>query len=115
MEQLEKLDPQANQRSRDQFLSNFKWTDSTIDQQTKLSVEDLLVQFNHIFARQRFAIGINKDFKKNPLLLKGDILVEIALVHKNAIITTLPSLRHYHVKMPAPSLHNENITLKFDF
>ena len=30
LEELEKLDPQANQKSGDQLLSNFSWTDSTL-------------------------------------------------------------------------------------
>ena len=63
LEALEKLDPQANQKSREHLLSNFGWTDSTPDQQTKASKEDPLVQFNGILARHRVDIGINIDFK----------------------------------------------------
>ena len=62
-------------------------------------------QFTDIFAKHRFEIGINNDFKVKltpiddraaysqsvpaPLNLKGDILVELALLHKYGIITTL--------------------------
>ena len=42
---------------------NHDGADSTLDQQTKASIEDLLVQFNDIFARHRFDTGINNDFK----------------------------------------------------
>ena len=49
LEGFERLDPQANQKSRSQFLSNFVWTNSTLDQQTKAFIE-LLLNFNDSFA-----------------------------------------------------------------
>ena len=68
-------------------------------------MENLLVQFNDIFARRRFDIGISNDFKMkltpihdrasysqsppNPLNLKEDSQVELALLHKYGAITTL--------------------------
>ena len=106
MEQLEKLNPLANTESRSQFLSNFEWADSTLQPDAKRVVEDLLVEFHDIFARHRFDIGINTEFKVQltpldirpaysqslpaPINLKDDILVELALLHKYGIITTLP-------------------------
>ena len=63
LQELEKLDPQPNWTSRDQFLSMFDWTDSTFDQQTKSSIEDHLVPFIDLFAKHSFDIGINTDFK----------------------------------------------------
>ena len=42
LEQLEKLNPLENTNSRNQFLSNFDWTDSTLQQETKKAVENLL-------------------------------------------------------------------------
>ena len=105
LEQLKKLNPRENTNSRDQFLSNFDWTDSTLQSDAKQTVEDLLVEF-HIFARHRFDIGINTEFKVQltpldnrpayseslpaPINLKDDILDELALLHKYGIITTLP-------------------------
>ena len=72
----------------------------------KQAVENLLVEFQDIFARHRFDIGINTEFKVQltpldnwpaysqslpaPINLKDDILVELTLIHKYAIITTLP-------------------------
>ena len=69
-------------------------------------IEDLLVEFHDIFARHRFDIGMNEDFKvklkpkddspaysqslPTPINLKEDILVELALLHRYGIITTLP-------------------------
>ena len=106
LEQLEQLNPLEDTDSRNQFLSNFDWTDSTLQLDTKQFLEDLLVEFHNIIARQRFGIGINTESKVQltpldnrpaysqslpaPIDLKDDILVELALLHKHAIITTLP-------------------------
>ena len=106
LEQLEKVNPLENFDSRNQFLSNFDWTDSTLQSNTKQAVENLLVEFHDIFARHRFDIGINTEFKVQltpldnrpaysqslpaPIKLKYDILVELALLHKYGIITALP-------------------------
>ena len=105
LEQFEKLNPLENTNSRNQFLSNFNWTDSTLQPEAKQAVENLLVEFHDIFARHRFDIGINTEFKVQftpldnrpaysqslpaPINLKDDILVELALLHKYGIITTL--------------------------
>ena len=106
LEQLEQLNPLEDTNSRDQFLSNFDWTDSTSQLNAKQVVENLLVDFHDIFARHRFDIGINTDFKVQltpldnrrsngqslpvSINLKGDVLVELALLHKYGIMTTLP-------------------------
>ena len=106
LEQLKKLNPLENTNSRNQFLSNFDWTDSTLQPEAKQAVENLLVDFHDIFSRHRFDIGINTEFKVQltpldnrptysqslpaPIILKDDILVELALLHKYGIITTLP-------------------------
>ena len=110
LEQLEKLNPLKDTDSRNQFLSNFDWTDSTLQPDAKEAVENLLVDFHDIFARHRFDIGINTEFKVQltpldirpaysqrlpaPINLKEDILVELALLHKYGIITTLPFSKH---------------------
>ena len=105
LEQLEEFNPLEDTNSRDQFLSNFDWTDSTLQLDAKQAVEDLLVEVPDIFARHRFDIGINTEFKVQltplvnrpayfqsllaPINLKYDILVELALLHKYGIMTTL--------------------------
>ena len=64
------------------------------------------MEFHDIFARHRFDIGMKEEFKvkltpKNdspaysqslpaPINLKEDILVELAMLHKYGIMTTLP-------------------------
>ena len=106
IEQLEKLNPLEKTNSRNQFLSNFNCTDSTLQPEAKQDVENLIVEFHDIFARHRFVIGISTEFKVQltpldkrpaysqslpaPINLKDDILVELALLHKYGIITTLP-------------------------
>ena len=106
LEQLQNLNPLEETDSRDQFLSNFDWADSTLQTDAKQAFENLLVIFHDIFARHRFDIGIKTEFKVQltpldnrpakgqslpaPINLKDDILVELALLHKYGIITTLP-------------------------
>ena len=106
LEQVEKLNSLENTNSRNQFPSNFDWTGSTLQPEAKQAVENLLVEFHDSFARRRFDIGINTEFKVQftpldnrpaysqsvpaPINLKDDILVELALLHKYGIITTLP-------------------------
>ena len=106
VEQLEKLNPLEDTDSRDQFPPNFDWTDSTLQPDAKQAAEDLPVEFHDFFARHRFEIRINAEFKIQlspldnrsaysqsllaPINLKDDILVELALLHKYGIITTLP-------------------------
>ena len=106
LQELEKLNPQDDLESRKQFLANFDWADSTLNPTEIAQIEELLVEFHDIFARHRFDIGMNEDFKvkltpkddspaysqslPTPINLKEDILVELALLHRYGIITTLP-------------------------
>ena len=98
LEQLENLNPLEDTAFRKQFVSNFDWTDSTLQPDAKQAGENLLVEFHDISARIRFDIGINTEFKVQltpldnrpacsqslpaPINLKDDILVELALLHK---------------------------------
>ena len=106
LQELEKLNPQDDPESRRQILSTFDWTDSMLQPAEIDRIEDLLVKFHDIFARHRFDIGMNEDFKvkltpkddspaysqslPTPINLKEDICVELALLHRYGIITTLP-------------------------
>ena len=51
LQELEKLNPQDNPESRQQFMSNFDWTDSMLQPAEIACVEDLLVEIHDIFAR----------------------------------------------------------------
>ena len=69
-------------------------------------IKELLVEIHDIFARHGFDIVMNRDSKvkftpkddspaysqslPTPINLKEDILVELALLHRYGIITTLP-------------------------
>ena len=106
LQELEKLNPNDNENSRNKFLSNFDWSDTTLSIDERQEIEAILVEFHDIFARHRFDIGINREFKvkltpnddrpaysqslPTPINLKDDITVELALLHKYGIITTLP-------------------------
>ena len=88
------------------FLSHFDWTDTTLSPFEKQHIEDILVHYHDIFARHRFDIGTNREIKvkltpnddrpaysqslPSPINLKDDITVELALLHRYGIITTLP-------------------------
>ena len=106
LKQLEQLNPNDNDESRMKFLSHFDWTDTTLSPFEKQHIEDILVQKHDIFARHRFDIGTNREFKvkltpnddrpaysqslPTPINRKDDITVELALLHRYGIITTLP-------------------------
>ena len=110
LQELEKLNPQEDPESRRQFLTNFDWTDSTLQPNEIARIEDLLVEFHDIFARHRFYIGMNEEFTvkltpkddspaysqslPTPINLKEDILVDLALLQRYGIITTLPFSKH---------------------
>ena len=102
----EKLDPTADDQQRKEFLANFKWENSILDERERQQIENLLVKYNNVSARHRLDIGINTDFKikltpkhdepvyaqslPTPTNLKDDLLVELALMQEYGIITTLP-------------------------
>ena len=104
--ELEKLDPTENDESRTKFLAIFKWTDSLIVGKDRDNLENTIVEFHDIFARHRLDIGMNTQFKVSitpqdnkpvytqslpvPINLKKNLTVELALMHRYGIITTLP-------------------------
>ena len=105
LKQLEQPNIQDNEESRKSFLSNFDWTDTTLNADERNQIEEILIEFHDIFARHRFDIGTNREFKvkltpnddrpaysqslPTPINLKDDITVELALLQKYGIITTL--------------------------
>ena len=102
----EKLNPQESTEERSKFLKRFDWTDTLLTETEKQAIEDILVEYHDIFARHRMDIGMNTELKVKltpkddkavysqnlpmPIHLKEDLIVELALVHKYAIITVLP-------------------------
>ena len=63
LQELQKLNLQADPESRRPILINFDWTDSMLQPDEVAQIENLLVEFQNIFARYRFHIGINEEFK----------------------------------------------------
>ena len=106
LQDLDTVDPNKDEESSAKFFENFDWKGSTPATDEKLKIEEFLVQIPNIFARHRFDIGMNEEFKVKltpkddspaysqslpaPINLKEDILVELAMLHKYGIITTLP-------------------------
>ena len=93
-------------------------------------IEDFVVEFHDIFARHRFDIGMNEDFKvkltpkddspaysqslSTPINLKEDILVELALLYSYGTITTLP-LSKYASPIFARKKPNRKLRLLVNF
>ena len=106
LQELEQLSPEDKQESFKHILSTFGWTDSTLDMKARKAIEDLLVELHNIFARHRVDICVNIEFKvklmslyensaisqspPNPINLKENITVEIALLFKYGVNATLP-------------------------
>ena len=94
LEQKENLNPTEDSASRERFLKIFQWEDSLIQGKEKQQLEDVIIEYNDIFARHRLDIGINNEFKlkltpKNenpvytqclpvPINVKEDLTVELA-------------------------------------
>ena len=106
LKELEKINPHDNETSRKEVISNFDWNHTTLSPDEQQEIEEILIEVHAIFARHRFDIGINHEFKVKltpnvdrpaysqsvpiTINLKDDITVELALLHKYGIITTLP-------------------------
>ena len=102
----EKLNRQESTEFRNKFVKRFDWTDSLLTEMEKQAIEDILVVYHDIFARNRMDIGMNTEFNVKltpkddivvysqsipmPIHQKGDLIVELALMHKYRIITVLP-------------------------
>ena len=63
MQRREKLNPKHDSESRTEFLKGFAWTDTLLTETEKQAIEDILVEYQDIFARHRMDIGMNTEFK----------------------------------------------------
>ena len=106
LQQEENIDPQRSPGERSIFPAKFQWSESLLNDQEKLKLEDLLVQYSDIFAKHRFDVGYNTEIKikltpehsmptymqspPTPIHLRDELLVELALMQYYNIITTLP-------------------------
>ena len=117
----ENLNPQESTESRNKITKRFDWADTLLTETEKQAIEDILVDYHDIFARHRMDKGMNTEFKVKltpkddkavysqnlpmPIHLKENLFVELALKHKNGIITVLP-----FSKYAAPYLHKGSPT-----
>ena len=122
----QKNNPQNDEESRQNFSNQFDWKDSMLQQHEINRIEMLLVEFNDVFARHMFDIGMNEEFAVKltpnddspvdcqslltPVNLREDILVELALLRNNGIITTLPFSKYVSYIFAQKNL-TENIRL----
>ena len=106
LQDLETRDPTKDEQSKAKFPEIFDWKNSTLTLHEKVKIEELLVEFHDVFARHRLDFVMNEDYKAKltlrydspaysqnlpaPINLKEDIFVELAMLHKYVIITTLP-------------------------
>ena len=58
----EKLNPQESTEAR-KLLKRFDWTDTLLTETKKQAIEDILVEYQDIFARHRMDNGMNTEFK----------------------------------------------------
>ena len=98
LQTLEKLNAHDEEQSRKTILDNFDWSDTTLTLFVRQKVEELLIEFQDIFARHRFDIGTIREFKDKftpnddrpaygqslptPNKRRDDIKVDLALLHK---------------------------------
>ena len=129
LQDLETLHPTKDEESRAKFPESFDWKDSTLKPDEKVNTEDLLVEFHDVIAKDRFDFGMNEEFKVKltrkddsppysqslpaPINMKEDILVELAMLHKYEIITTL-LFSKYASPINAQEKTNEKLRLLVD-
>ena len=56
------MNPLKDDTSRNNFLSNFKWSKSVLSNEYRQTIEEVLLEYNDIFARHEFDIGGNDTF-----------------------------------------------------
>ena len=100
-----KLNQEDATEFQKKFLERLDWTDTLLTEAAKQAVEDILVDYHNIFARNRLNFGMNTEFtgkltRKDdkdvysqnlpmPVHQKEDLIVELAFNHKYGIITVL--------------------------
>ena len=94
----EKHIPQESTESRNKFVERFDWTETILTETEKQAFEDVLVDYHNTFARHKIQVETNSKRRQSclkpkhtnaPIHLKRDLIVVLALIHKNGIITVL--------------------------
>ena len=110
LQNQERLDPKNNETDRATFLARFDWKDSILTEIQQTDVESLLIEFSDIFAKHRFDVGYNTEYKvkltpehKLPVYtqspptmihLRDELLIELALMQYFDLLTTLDNSKY---------------------
>ena len=88
--------PSKNSETQEIFLNLLQWEDSFIQGKAKQQLEDVIVEYNNIFARHRLDVGTNNNFKvqltpktDNPVYTQS-LPVESSFMYRYGFITTSP-------------------------
>ena len=93
------------------FLSRFNWFNLQLGHNKQQRIEQFLVKYRQLFARNRLHIGINTRHRiefmprlddpiyaqslPTPSNMKTDILGKVALIQQYGLITTLPFSKYF--------------------
>ena len=110
LQQRDTLDPQQNSGDRETFLKQFDCSKSALTAEQIQEMQELLVDYNDIFAKHRFDVGYNTELKvkltpahdlpvyvqspPTPIHMGDEILVELALMQYCGIVTLLPNSKY---------------------
>ena len=129
LQQKEKVNAKEDAESRLKFLEGFDWTDELLLETEKRAVENILVEYHDISARQRMGIRKNAEFKvkltpiddkpfyrqnlQMPIHPEEDLIIQFALMHNYGIITVLPFSKYASLNF-AQRNPNGNLRLLVD-
>ena len=104
LQHAEKLNPSKSEEDRYQFLEKLPWQNTSLNEDERKQVENLLVEYHDIFAKHRFDVGYNTELKikltpehdlpiytqspPTPIHLRDELHIELALMHYYGLITT---------------------------
>ena len=105
LQRQEKKHPKNKEADKLDFSKKFSWDTCVLNVDQKRQLEEFLVEYHDVFAKQRFDVGYNTELKIKlipehplpvyvqgspaPIYLRDEILVELALLQCFNIITTL--------------------------
>ena len=110
LQQRDTLDPQRNSGDRKTILKQFDWSKCALTAEEIQEMQELLVDSDDDFAKQRFDVGYNTELKvkltpahdlpvyvqspATPIHLRDEILVELALMQYYDTVTLLPKSKY---------------------
>ena len=110
LQQRDTLDPQHNSGDQETFFKHFDWSKSALTAEQILEMQEILVDYNDIFEKQRFDVRYNTELKvkltpahdlpvyvqspPTPIHSRDEILVELALMQFCGVVTLLPNSKY---------------------